>query len=205
MYCWNCGKEMDDELLHCPHCGMKQAGVPEPKAKRPIPVLPIVCAAVCLAALMGMVLLFALPGLQQTAEPVDPQSVVLPDMAAFLNTRYTNDDTSQYTHHMTCVLKSTPGLAAAEEYLQLLQKALYQLTLDESRDTLESDAVCTDYIFHYTGQNDSIRWVPHNAGYQYHVKLSVYTYSKRDTITLILYTAPGFELEDPGVTAKAIQ
>ena len=92
-----------------------------------------------------------------------------------------------------------------EEYLQLLQKGKYQLTLDESRDTLEKYAVCTDYIFHYTGKNDSIDWVSHKAGYQYHVKLSVYTYTKRDTITLILYTAPGFEMEDPGTTAQAVQ
>lgn len=205
MYCWNCGKEMDEELLHCPHCGMKQAGIPEPKKKGRIPLLPVACAAVCLLALMGMVLLLALPGLGETAGPVDPNSVALPDMAAFLGTQYTNDDVSQYTHHMTCVLKRSPGLEAAEEFLELLQKAAYQLTLDERRDTPEADAVCTDYIFRYTGQNEAIRWVPHKAGYQYHVKLSVYTYTNRDTITLILYTAPGFEMEDPGITAKALQ
>ncbi len=205
MFCWNCGKEMEDELLHCPHCGMKQAGIPETKEKRKLPVLPIVCAAVCILAFLGMLLLFALPGIQEAVEPVDPYSVALPDMAAFLNTQYTNDDVSQYTHHMTCVLKRNPGLEAVEEYLQLLKKGKYQLSLQESRDTLETDAVCTDYIFHYTGRNDAIRWVPHKAGYQYHVKLSVYTYSKRDTITLILYTAPGFEMEDSGLTAKAVQ
>lgn len=205
MYCWNCGKEMEDELVHCPHCGMKQAGVPEPKEKKNIPVLPIVCAAVCLLALLGMVLLLALPELQEAAEPVDPQSVALPDMAPFLNTQYTNDDYSQYTHHMTCVLKRDPGLEATEEYLKLLQKRKYQLTLSESRETLEKDAVRTDYIFSYSGQNDSIQWVPHKEGYQYHVKLSVYTYTNRDTITLVLYTAPDFRMEDPGTVAKAVQ
>lgn len=205
MFCWNCGKEMEDSLLHCPHCGMKQAGIPEPKEKTPVPVLPILCAAVCILAFLGMVLLLSLPGLREAAEPVDPQSVALPDLAAFLNTRYTHDDVSQYTHHMTCVLKREPGLAAVEEYLKLLGKGRYQLTLQESRETLETDATCADYIFSYTGQNDTIRWVPHKDGYQYHVKLSVYTYPGRDTITLILYTAPGFEMEEPGVTAEAVQ
>ena len=27
MYCWNCGKEMEDDLLFCPYCAMKQAGI----------------------------------------------------------------------------------------------------------------------------------------------------------------------------------
>ena len=76
MYCWNCGKEMEDDLLFCPHCAMKQAGIPEPKVKTKIPVLPIVCAVVCIIVLMGMILLLMVPGgIRTPAEPVDPYRI----------------------------------------------------------------------------------------------------------------------------------
>ena len=206
MYCWNCGKEMDDDLLFCPHCAMKQAGIPEPKVKTKIPVLPIVCAVVCIIVLMGMILLLMVPGgIRTPAEPVDPYSVELPDLAAFLNTQYTRDDISAYTHHVTCVLKKEEGLDAAREFVELLQQRKYQLKLDETRSDTEDKADRTDYLFHYTGKGDGIEWVPHREGYRYHVKLSVYEYLGRDKVTLILYTAPGFDLADPGVDAKAIQ
>ena len=56
MYCWNCGKEMDDALLFCPHCAMKQAGIPEPKPKRMLPVLPLLCGGACLVVLLVLIL-----------------------------------------------------------------------------------------------------------------------------------------------------
>lgn len=206
MYCWNCGKEMEDGLLFCPHCAMKQAGVPEPKVKTKIPVLPIACAAICIMALLGMILLLTAPGgIQLPAEPVDPYSVELPDLAAFLNTQYTRDDVSAYTHHVTCVLKKEEGLESAREFVELLQQGKYQLKLDETRSGTEDKADRTDYLFHYTGKGEGIEWIPHKEGYRYHVKLSVYEYLGRDKVTLILYTAPGFDLADPGVDAKAVQ
>ena len=83
MYCWNCGKEMDDDLIFCPHCAMKQAGVPEEKPRRKLPFLPIFCAVICIAALLGMMLILNLAG-QEPPKPVDPYSVALPDLAGFL-------------------------------------------------------------------------------------------------------------------------
>ena len=207
MYCWNCGKEMEDDLLFCPHCAMKQAGIPEPKPKRKIPVLPIVCAVVCILALVGMLLLLAVPGgppLQPT-EPVDPYSVELPDLAAFLNTQYTRDDVSPYTHYVTCVLKKDPGREAIREFVELLQQEKYQLVLDDSWDYSEDKADCTDYIVHYKGKGDGIKWVSHKDGYRYHVKLSIYEHTTKDRVTVIFYMTPGFELADPGVDAEAIQ
>ena len=86
MYCWNCGKEMDDELLFCPHCAMKQAGIPEPKPQRKIPVRPlvyiIICTVILIASLAGILILAA--GEKTVSRPVDPYSVELPDLAAFL-------------------------------------------------------------------------------------------------------------------------
>ena len=204
MYCWNCGKEMDDDLIFCPHCAMKQAGVPEEKPRRKLPFLPIFCAVICIAALLGMVLILMLAQ-QEPPKPVDPYSVELPDLASFLNTQYTNDDVSAYTHHVTCTMKKDPGLDAAREFLELLQQPHYQLKLDESRSYTQSNNLCTDYIFHYTGKGEGIKWVPHKAGYRYHAKVSVCESTVKDKVTVIFYTSPGFELADPGVDAKAVQ
>lgn len=207
MYCWNCGKELEDDLLFCPHCAMKQAGVPEPKVRKRVPLLPIVCIVISIVALLGMILLLVFSGgsLLTPVEPVDPYSVELPDLAAFLNTQYTRDDVSAYTHHVTCVLKKEEGLESAREFVELLQKEKYQLKLDETRSGTEDKAHRTDYLFHYTGKGDGIEWIPHKEGYRYHVKLSVYEYPEKDKVTLIFYCAPGFELADPGVDAKAVQ
>ena len=207
MYCWNCGKEMDDELLFCPHCAMKQAGIPEPKPKRKLPVLPLLCGGACLAVLLVLILILAVPSLGPAGptEPVDPYSVVLPDLAAFLNTRYTRDDVSAYTHHVTCTLKKQEGRDGAREFVQLLQSRQYQLVLDETRSFSEDKTDCTDYLFHYTGRGEGIQWVHHKDGYKYHVKLSVYEHVSKDKVTIIYYSAPGFQLEDPGVDASFLQ
>jgi len=206
MYCWNCGKEMEDDLLFCPHCAMKQAGIPEPKLKKKIPVLPIVCMAVCAVLLLGIAVLFASPAVEvKPTESVDPYSVELPDLASFLNTQYTQDDVSTYTHHVTCVLKKEEGLEGAREFVELLQKGKYQLEFDETRSDTEDKADRTDYLFHYTGKGSGIKWVPHKDGYRYHVKLSVYEHLGKDKVTLIFYSAPGFELADPGLDAEAVQ
>ena len=207
MFCWNCGKEMEDDLLFCPHCAMKQAGIPEPKPQRKIPVRPwvyiIICTVILIASLAGILILAA--GEKTVSRPVDPYSVELPDLAAFLNTQYTRDDVSAYTHHVTCTMKKDPGLDAAREFVELLQQPHYQLVLDESRTYTESRNLCTDYIFHYTGKGEGIKWVPHKAGYRYHAKVTVYESTEKDRVTVIFYTSPGFELTDPGVDAKAVK
>lgn len=204
MYCWNCGKEMEDDLLFCPHCAMKQAGIPEPKEKKKLPLVPILCAAACLLTVLLAAGLVLWSSIAPAEEPVDPYSVALPDPAAFLNTRYTRDEVSEYTHHVTCTVKNTYGPEALEEYVQLLQKKTYQLELEDSWDYTSGGVSCRDMIFRYGGKNDSIRWVHHKEGYKYHVKLTFRYREKRDEIEMILYTAHGFSLEDPGVDAKAL-
>ena len=207
MYCWNCGKEMEDDLLFCPHCAMKQAGIPEPKPerKRKIPLLVIVCGAVCMAILLGMILIFSAGGaVKEPQKPVDPYSVVLPDPASFLNTRYTRDDTSAYTHYVTWEMKKTTGRKALQEFVELLQEDCYQLVLDNSWDYSQDQALCTDYIFRYTGKGEGIKWVSHKDGYRYHAKLSIHEHKTKDQITVVFYTAPGLLLEDPGVDANAV-
>lgn len=198
MYCWNCGKEMEDDQLFCPHCAMKQAGIPEPKPPRKkLPLVPLVCMAGCLV-LLAILAAVVLTAAGPAAQPVDPQSVELPDLAAFLNTQYTNDDVSTYTHHVTCVLNRDPDRKAVEAVVELLLEDRYQLVLESSRDRTEGSNLVTDYIFRYTGQNDTIDWIYHKEGYQYHVKLSVYRFPDQDKVTLILYSDPDFVLSDPG-------
>lgn len=205
MYCWNCGKEMEDDLLFCPHCAMKQAGIPEPKPKRKNPVFPIACTLVCIVVLLGMILLLTMSGGRMTSEPVDLYSVELPDLASFLNTQYTQDDVSTYTHYVTCVLTRDPERKTVEEIVDLLLDEKYQLVLDSSRDHTEGKNLVTDYIFHYTGKNEAIDWIYHRKGYQYHVKLSVYRVPGQDRVKLVLYVEPDFVLTDPGMDAKTIK
>lgn len=199
MYCWNCGKEIEDDQLFCPHCAMKQAGVSEPKPeKKKLPLWPILCMAGCGVLLLLILLVVWLLSAGTPSQPVDPRSVELPDIAAFLNTQYTNDDVSAYTHHVTCELNRDPDRKAVEAVVELLLEDRYQLVLDSSRDHTEGKNLVTDYIFRYTGQNDAIDWVYHKDGYQYHVKLSVYRFPNQDKVTMILYTDPDFILTDPG-------
>ena len=205
MFCWNCGKEMADDLLFCPHCAMKQAGIPEPKPKRRVPVRPLVYIAVCvlvlIASLTGILLLAV--GEKTVSRPVDPYSVELPDLAAFLNTQYTWDDISPYTHYVTCTLKGETGREAAGEYVQLLQEDCWQLVLDDSWDYMDGKARCTDYIFHYTGKGEGIQWVPHADGYKYHAKVSVHEHTS-GSVVITVYTHPGFVLTDPGEVARSV-
>lgn len=204
MFCWNCGKEMGDAELFCPHCAMKQAGVPEPKAPRKkLPLLPIFLGSACAVILLAAaILLFVLPRVQQA--PVDPYSTTLPDLADFLSTSYTQDDESPYTHFVSCALKDTYGLSAMEEYRQLLLSPQYQLVLEDSRTQWDEDTQIQDLLFRYTGRNEAIRWVYHKEGYQYHVKLSIRHNQNTGSLRVTLYTAHGFTLEDPGITAKSV-
>lgn len=204
MFCWNCGKEMEDDLLFCPHCAMKQAGIPEPKPKRKVPVRPlvyiIICTVILIASLTGILILAT--GEKTVSRPVDPYSVELPDLAAFLNTQYTRDDVSTYTHYVVCTLDGNNSREAVQAYVGLLQEDCWQLVLDDSWDYMAGSIKCTDYIFHYSGRGTGIGWVYHADGYKYHAKLSVNEHTSGNTV-ITFYTHPGFVLADPGVTFKS--
>ena len=127
----------------------------------------------------------------------------LPDLAAFLNTRYTWDDVSAFTHYVTCSLNGKAGREGAREFLELLQADCWQLELENSWDYAEGKSLCTDYIFRYTGKGEGVHWVHHADGYKYHAKLSVHEH-KSGSVIVTFYMHPGFVLTDPGVTAKAV-
>lgn len=204
MFCWNCGKEMEDDLLFCPHCAMKQAGIPEPKTKRKVPVRPlvyiIICTVILIVSLTGILILAT--GEKTVSRPVDPYSVELPDLAAFLNTQYTRDDVSTYTHYVVCTLDGNNSREAVQAFVQLLQEDCWQLVLDDSWDYMAGSTKCTDYIFHYSGRGTGIGWVYHADGYKYHAKLSVHEHTSGNTV-ITFYTHPGFVLADPGVAFKS--
>lgn len=199
MFCWNCGKEIEDDLLFCPYCAMKQAGIPEKKPKKKIPVRPLVyiviCTVILIASLTGILILMS--GEKTVSRPVDPYSVELPDLAAFLNTQYTRDDVSTYTHYVVCTLDKN-SKEAVQAFVQLLQEDCWQLVLDDSWDYMEGMSKCTDYIFHYSGRGSGINWVYHADGYKYHAKLSVHEHASGNTV-ITFYTHPGFALADPGI------
>lgn len=206
MFCWNCGKEIEGDLLFCPHCAMKQAGVPEPKSKKKRPAAALVCIGICAVVLLAVltgILLFA-GGEKTVSRPVDPYSVELPDLASFLNTQYSRDDVSAYTHYVICTLEGKSGREAAQEFVELLQQDCWQLVLDDSWDYLQSKALCSDYIFHYTGKGAGIKWVRHKDGYKYHAKVTVSEHTEKDRVTITFYTSPGFVLTDPGVDAESV-
>lgn len=228
MYCWNCGKEIDDQVTFCPHCGMKQAEPVKPPREKPQRgiLIPVICAAVCVGALLGMVLLLSgdketppePPAItQEKAEPettratqaketeeatqdqeskVDPYSAELPDLASFLDTSYTQDEWG-YTHYVTCLVDREDKTEVVEDVLELLKEPRYQL---EQMDK-DSDSDGTHYTFQYTGKNEDIDWVYLKSGGKYHVKLTVKSYGGSQT-ALILYTFPEFYLEDPGSRSR---
>ena len=215
MFCWNCGKEMDDDLRFCPGCGMKQAGVPEPpKSKTKVTGLAVCCGLCAAALVLGLLFLILKPAGDtppvpegpETTQPIqttnpgpapDPDSAELPDIAAFLGTEYTEDGWG-ITHHVACILRGSQADQAAREVLELLQLRRYQLELTQTREYAEDGADSTDYLFRYTGTNEMIDWVHHRDGYKYHVKLTVRDHGSRDQVTLVLYSYPEFYLEDPG-------
>ena len=204
MYCWKCGKEIDEKSVFCPQCGTKQTGGHEQTERKQKGVLlPVICAAVCVGALLAMVLLLsgnreapevrqqtiaAVPEMtRETAETaseeteapepedtepqVNPYSAELPDLASFLDTKYTQDEWG-YTHYVTCLIRRSDETEVVQEILDLLLEPRYQLKkMDE-----DSDSEGTHYTFEYTGKNDDIDWVYLKAGGQYHVKLTVKPY-----------------------------
>lgn len=225
MYCWKCGKEIDEKSVFCPQCGTKQTGGHEQTERKQKGVLlPVICAAVCVGALLAMVLLLSgnreapevrqqtiaavpettretaetasevteAPEPEDTEPQVNPYSAELPDLASFLDTKYTQDEWG-YTHYVTCLIRRSDETEVVQEILDLLLEPRYQLKkMDE-----DSDSEGTHYTFEYTGKNDDIDWVYLKAGGQYHVKLTAKPYGSSQT-ALILYTFPEFYLKDPG-------
>lgn len=224
MYCWNCGKEIEEKSVFCSHCGMKQAGGYEPpEKKQKSMLLPVICAAICVGALLAMVLLLAGDGKEPEVRPqptaavpettretaetaptqtettapketkpeVNPKSAELPDLASFLDVKYTQDEWG-YTHYVTCLIDREYKDEVVEEIRDLLLEPRYQLEqMDE-----ESDAEGTHYTYEYTGKNEDIDWVYLKAGGKYHVKLTVKSGGSGKT-ALILYTFPEFYMKDP--------
>lgn len=67
MFCKNCGKEIDDKAVICPHCGVAQANLAEPAEKKPVNGLGIAGFVIsllsmylsvyfCIASIVGLVL-----------------------------------------------------------------------------------------------------------------------------------------------------
>lgn len=125
-------------------------------------------------------------------ETVDPYSRALPDLASFLNTKYTQDVWG-YTHYVTCLVNRSDKDAVVKAVLELLQEPRYQL--EQMGKTSDSEG--THYTFEYTGKNEDVDWVYLKKGGQYHAKLTVKSYGSSQT-ALIMYTHPEFYLKDPG-------
>ena len=229
MYCWNCGKEIDEKAIFCPNCGMKQAGAPEPpKEKQKGFLLPVICAAVCVGALLGMILIMTkdagsqTPQMQETvaAVPAATEAEQEPETTKAAVQASSEDqvdpysaelpdlasfldteytqDEWGYTHYVTCLIDDNDDIVQA--VLDLLLEPRYQLKLMDK----DSDSDGTHYTYEYTGKNGDIDWVYLKKGGQYHVKLTVKPYGSSQK-ALILYTFPEFYLEDPGKRCSIVQ
>lgn len=118
----------------------------------------------------------------------------LPDLASFLETKYTQDEWG-YTHYVTCIVDDNDDIV--EAVLDLLEEPRYQL----KQMGKSSDSDGTHYTYEYTGTNKDIDWVYLKNGGKYHVKLTVKPYGSNQK-ALILYSFPEFYLADPGKTWK---
>lgn len=225
MYCWKCGKEIDEKSVFCPQCGTKQAGGHElPDKKQKGILLPVICAAICVGALLAMVLLLTgnredpEPQLQATAampettrETVEAESVQTETSVSAETEPQVNPHSAElpdlasfldteYTQDEWGYTHYVTCLIHREDEKEVIQEVLDLLL--EPRYQLKkmdqkSDSEGTHHTFEYTGKNEDIDWVYLKSGGQYHVKLTVKPYGSSQT-ALILYTFPEFYLEDPG-------
>ena len=224
MYCWNCGKEIEEKSVFCPYCSIKQAGTQiPPKENRKNILIPVICAAICVGALLGMFLMLAgdkeapePPAItQEKAEPettkaTQAEATEEPEQEATKEPEVNpysaelpdlasfldteyTQDEWGYTHYVTCLVDRDDKEAIVEAVLDLLQEPRYQLELMDK----DSDSDGTHYTFEYSGKNEDIDWVYLKAGGKYHVKLTVKSYGSNKT-ALIMYSFPEFYLEDPG-------
>lgn len=63
MFCRNCGSNIDDKAVICPHCGVPTANMQPPVPPRKTNVCAIVGFVLGLTGLLGANLLFILPGI----------------------------------------------------------------------------------------------------------------------------------------------
>lgn len=126
----------------------------------------------------------------------------LPDLSAFLGSKYTQNKITQYSRLVTCIHDKDEGTKPLEEFLALLQEDRYQLELDSvSKEYPDSysTATCKDYFFHYTGTSSKIQWITLKNGTRYHARVTLYTYDDKDYTAIVFYSHPEFQLKDSGV------
>lgn len=127
----------------------------------------------------------------------------LPDLSAFLGSRYTQNVEGTYTNYVTCTYSEDLGTGPLEEFLTLLQESRYQLKLTgtsrEYRDSWDKAGTCKDYFFEYTGSDSRIQWITTTGGDKYHARVTLYTYSDKDYNAIVFYREKDFVLKDSGV------
>lgn len=127
----------------------------------------------------------------------------LPDLAAFLESEYTQNEQGTYTNYVTCTYPDSLGTEPLEEFLELLQEARYSLKLiktgKEYQDGWDPAGTCKDYFFEYTGFYKDIPWITTKSGDKYHVKVTLHTYTNKDFNAIVFYREPHFTLADSGV------
>lgn len=210
---------------------MKQGGVPEPPKPRKEPqkgvLLPVICAAICVGALLGMVLMLA----GDKEDPVPQVQVIVP---AATEAKAEKEPAKAAEAEETEALKKTSAeeskvdpysaeLPDLEDFLDTEYTqdewgyTHYVTCLVDDDDAVDavldlllepryqlklmdkdSDSDGTHYTYEYTGKNEDIDWVYLKAGGQYHVKLTVKPYGSSQT-AIIMYSFPEFYLEDPDV------
>ena len=127
----------------------------------------------------------------------------LPDLSAFLGSKYTQNVKGTYTDYVTCTYSEDLGTGPLEEFLELLQEDRYRLKLTntskEYQDSWDKAGTCKDYFFDYTGSDSRITSITTSNGYAYDVRVTLYTYSDKDYNAIVLYREKDFVLKDSGV------
>ena len=153
-----------------------------------------------LAALLVVLMVLSAGTVPAQAALVSAQ---LPDLAAFLGSKYTQNEQGTYTNYVTCTYSDSLGTEPLEEFLELLQEDRYHLKLIKTgkdyQDGWDPAGTCRDYFFEYTGSFDDIQWITTKSGDKYHVKVTLHTYTNKDYNAIVFYREPHFTLADSGV------
>lgn len=139
-------------------------------------------------------------GQTAASQKVDPYSVYLPDLATYLETKYTQDVWG-YTHYVTCLVSKSDEADVVAALKELLLEPRYQLKERETWSGTESGKSCDYYSFEYTGKSSEVDWIKTTSGRKYYVRLAVMDYSNSQT-AIVFSSHPEFILKDPGVTWK---